>query len=57
MKALILPPCKLGLVLIIESNLWAYSTPTYQVNVKDLANQAIAARRIGRRPILQVYDV
>src|SRR5947208_685113 len=33
---------KLGLVLIIESNLWAYSTPTeYQVNVKDLANRAI----------------
>src|SRR5947209_17599712 len=33
---------KLGLVLIIESNLWAYSTPTeYQVAVKDLANRAI----------------
>src|SRR5437773_1283942 len=30
---------KLGLVLIVESNLWAYSTPTeYQVAVKDLAN-------------------
>ncbi|HKD15918.1 MAG TPA: thiamine pyrophosphate-dependent dehydrogenase E1 component subunit alpha [Candidatus Angelobacter sp.] len=33
---------KLGLVLVIESNLWAYSTPTeYQVAVKDLANRAI----------------
>ena len=33
---------KLGLVLIVESNLWAYSTPTeYQVAVKDLANRAI----------------
>jgi len=33
---------KLGLVLIIESNLWAYSTPTeYQVAVKDLASRAI----------------
>ena len=33
---------KLGLVLIIESNLWAYSTPSeYQVAVKDLANRAI----------------
>jgi TPP-dependent pyruvate/acetoin dehydrogenase alpha subunit len=33
---------KLGLVLIIESNLWAYSTPTeYQVAVNDLANRAI----------------
>ncbi|MGH9568073.1 MAG: thiamine pyrophosphate-dependent enzyme, partial [Candidatus Angelobacter sp.] len=32
---------KLGLVLIVESNLWAYSTPTeYQFNVKDLANRA-----------------
>src|SRR5213082_2202333 len=33
---------KLGLVLVVESNLWAYSTPTeYQVAVKDLANRAI----------------
>ncbi|HEY6968991.1 MAG TPA: thiamine pyrophosphate-dependent dehydrogenase E1 component subunit alpha [Candidatus Angelobacter sp.] len=33
---------KLGLVLIVESNLWAYSTPSeYQVAVKDLANRAI----------------
>jgi TPP-dependent pyruvate/acetoin dehydrogenase alpha subunit len=33
---------KLGLVLIVESNLWAYSTPSeYQVAIKDLANRAI----------------
>ncbi len=33
---------KLGLVLIIESNLWAYGTPTeMQVAVKDLAERAI----------------
>jgi TPP-dependent pyruvate/acetoin dehydrogenase alpha subunit len=33
---------KLGLVLIVESNLWAYSTPTeMQVAVKDLATRAI----------------
>jgi TPP-dependent pyruvate/acetoin dehydrogenase alpha subunit len=33
----------LGLVLIIESNLWAYSTPSeMQYKVKDLAERAIA---------------
>src|SRR5947207_1708126 len=33
---------KLGLVLIVESNLWAYSTPTeMQVGVRDLAERAI----------------
>jgi pyruvate dehydrogenase E1 component alpha subunit/2-oxoisovalerate dehydrogenase E1 component alpha subunit len=33
---------KLGLVLVVENNLWAYSTPTeYQFAVKDLANRAI----------------
>jgi pyruvate dehydrogenase E1 component alpha subunit/2-oxoisovalerate dehydrogenase E1 component alpha subunit len=33
---------KLGLVLIVENNLWAYSTPTeYQFAVKDLADRAI----------------
>jgi len=32
---------KLGLVLIVESNLWAYSTPTeMQVAVRDLAQRA-----------------
>src|SRR4029077_1664676 len=32
---------KLGLVLIVESNLWAYSTPTeLQVAVRDLAERA-----------------
>lgn len=52
---------KLGLVLIIESNLWAYSTPTeYQVNVKDLANRAIGygmpAVIIDGTDACQVYD-
>jgi TPP-dependent pyruvate/acetoin dehydrogenase alpha subunit len=33
---------KLGLVLVVENNLWAYSTPTeMQFAVKDLANRAI----------------
>src|SRR5581483_1559191 len=33
---------KLGVVLIVESNLWAYSTPTeMQVGVRDLAERAI----------------
>src|ERR1700678_3802773 len=33
----------LGLVLIVENNLWAYSTPAdMQFNVKDLAERAIA---------------
>ena len=52
---------KLGLVLIIESNLWAYSTPTeYQVNVKDLANRSIGygmpAVIIDGTDACQVYD-
>ena len=34
---------KLGLVLIVENNLWGYSTPTdMQFRVKDLAERAIA---------------
>jgi TPP-dependent pyruvate/acetoin dehydrogenase alpha subunit len=34
---------KLGLVLIVENNLWAYSTPTeMQFPIKDLAERAIA---------------
>ena len=33
---------KLGLILVVENNLWAYSTPTeYQFAVKDLADRAI----------------
>src|SRR5436305_4987422 len=52
---------KLGLVLIVESNLWAYSTPTeYQVGVKDLANRAIGygmpAVIIDGTDACQVYD-
>jgi TPP-dependent pyruvate/acetoin dehydrogenase alpha subunit len=52
---------KLGLVLIVESNLWAYSTPTeYQVNVKDLANRAIGYGMPGviidGTDACQVYD-
>ena len=52
---------KLGLVLIMESNLWAYSTPTeYQVNVKDLANRAIGYGMPGviidGTDACQVYD-
>jgi TPP-dependent pyruvate/acetoin dehydrogenase alpha subunit len=52
---------KLGLVLIIESNLWAYSTPMeYQVNVKDLANRAIGYGMPGviidGTDACQVYD-
>src|SRR5246127_653722 len=52
---------KLGLVLIIESNLWAYSTPTeYQVGVKDLANRAIGYGMPGviidGTDACQVYD-
>lgn len=52
---------KLGLVLIIESNLWAYSTPTeYQVAVKDLANRAIGygipGVIIDGTDACQVYD-
>jgi len=34
---------KLGLVLIVENNLWGYSTPAeHQVAIKDLAQRAIA---------------
>jgi len=34
---------KLGLVLIVENNLWGYSTPTeHQFAIKDLAQRAIA---------------
>ncbi|HKW74091.1 MAG TPA: thiamine pyrophosphate-dependent dehydrogenase E1 component subunit alpha [Terriglobales bacterium] len=52
---------KLGLLLIIESNLWAYSTPTeYQVAVKDLANRAIGYGMPGLiidgTDACQVYD-
>jgi TPP-dependent pyruvate/acetoin dehydrogenase alpha subunit len=52
---------KLGLVLIVESNLWAYSTPTeYQVAVKDLANRAIGygipAVIVDGTDACQVYD-
>jgi TPP-dependent pyruvate/acetoin dehydrogenase alpha subunit len=48
-------------VLIIESNLWAYSTPTeYQVAVKDLANRAIGygipGVIIDGTDACQVYD-
>src|SRR3984893_1552020 len=38
----------LGLVLVVESNLWAYSTPSeMQFRVKDLAERAIAYRIPG----------
>jgi TPP-dependent pyruvate/acetoin dehydrogenase alpha subunit len=52
---------KLGLVLVVESNLWAYSTPTeYQVGVKDLANRAIGYGMPGviidGTDACQVYD-
>ncbi|HEY6349351.1 MAG TPA: thiamine pyrophosphate-dependent dehydrogenase E1 component subunit alpha [Candidatus Angelobacter sp.] len=52
---------KLGLVLVVESNLWAYSTPTeYQVGVKDLANRAIGygipAVIVDGTDACQVYD-
>jgi len=52
---------KLGLVLIVESNLWAYSTPTeYQVGVKDLANRAVGYGMPGviidGTDACQVYD-
>jgi TPP-dependent pyruvate/acetoin dehydrogenase alpha subunit len=52
---------KLGLVLIVESNLWAYSTPTeYQVAVRDLANRAIGYGMPGLiidgTDACQVYD-
>ena len=52
---------KLGLVLIVENNLWAYSTPTeFQFATKDLANRAIGygipAVIIDGTDPCQVYD-
>ena len=52
---------KLGLVLIIENNLWAYSTPTeYQFAVEDLADRAIGygvpGVIIDGTDACQVYD-
>jgi pyruvate dehydrogenase E1 component alpha subunit/2-oxoisovalerate dehydrogenase E1 component alpha subunit len=52
---------KLGLVLVVENNLWAYSTPTeYQFAVKDLANRAIGygipGVIIDGTDACQVYD-
>jgi TPP-dependent pyruvate/acetoin dehydrogenase alpha subunit len=52
---------KLGLVLIVENNLWAYSTPTeYQFVVKDLADRAIGygvpGVIIDGTDACQVYD-
>ncbi len=52
---------KLGLVLIVENNLWAYSTPTeMQFAVKDLADRAIgygiSAVIIDGTDACQVYD-
>ena len=51
----------LGLVLIVESNLWAYSTPSeMQYRVKDLAERAIAygipGLIIDGTDACQVYD-
>jgi TPP-dependent pyruvate/acetoin dehydrogenase alpha subunit len=51
----------LGLVLIVESNLWAYSTPSdMQFKVKDLAERAIAYNIPGvivdGTDACQVYD-
>jgi TPP-dependent pyruvate/acetoin dehydrogenase alpha subunit len=52
---------KLGLVLVIESNAWAYSTPSeYQYGVEDLADRAlgygIPAVIIDGTDACQVYD-
>lgn len=52
---------KLGLVLMVENNLWAYSTPTeYQFAVKDLADRAIGygvpGVIIDGTDACQVYD-
>ena len=52
---------KLGLVLIIENNAWAYSTPTeFQFAVKDLADRAIGygvpGVIIDGTDACQVYD-
>jgi TPP-dependent pyruvate/acetoin dehydrogenase alpha subunit len=51
----------LGLVLVVESNLWAYSTPSdMQFRVKDLAERAIAYNIPGvivdGTDACQVYD-
>jgi TPP-dependent pyruvate/acetoin dehydrogenase alpha subunit len=51
----------LGLVLIVENNLWAYSTPSdMQFRVKDLAERAIAYGIPGvivdGTDVCQVYD-
>src|SRR5213596_1773000 len=53
---------KLGLVLLVESNLWAYSTPSeMQYKVQDLAERAIAYGIPGvivdGTDACQVYDV
>lgn len=53
---------KLGLVLIVENNLWGYSTPSdMQFRVKDLAERAIAYGIPGvivdGTDACQVYDV
>jgi len=52
---------KLGLVLIVENNIWAYSTPSdMQFRVKDLAERALAYGIPGvivdGTDALQVYD-
>jgi TPP-dependent pyruvate/acetoin dehydrogenase alpha subunit len=52
---------RLGLVLIVENNLWAYSTPTSeQFRVQDLAERAIAygvpAVIVDGTDACQVYD-
>src|SRR5207245_8610498 len=52
---------KLGLVLIVESNLWAYSTPTeLQVAVSDLAQRAagygVPGVIVDGTDVNQVYD-
>ncbi len=52
---------KLGLVLIVENNIWAYSTPSdMQFRVKDLAERALAYGMPGvivdGTDPLQVYD-
>src|SRR5215471_15860396 len=52
---------KLGLVLIVENNLWAYSTPTeMQFAVKDLADRAIGygvpSVIVDGTDACQVYD-
>ena len=52
---------KLGLVLVVENNLWAYSTPTeYQFAVTDLADRAIGygvpGVIIDGTDACQVYD-